>query len=458
MDYMTYVRCIRKRLKRNVDDCEFESCEELSEDCESCNDCNCDYCNSNNCQPFCSQCCLATTCSTSSCCHKTCHSQCRTTRCRKNCKKSCTETIIDKPTTNNTIINYEGNGGSLSIGNITTIITLHTSINNTNIIDVPIVVNNTNINNFTLETEDIQRENYTISNNGVNTNCCTVVGPRRCSPSYHWPFLRCFHQKSYQCGGFCNSDTVHMQPFQNCANSGCGMQMMYVPQPRPQCAYHHLWPYVLCGMNQQQVSCDGCYEHYAMGGFPYPGCSPSCYDEGYGIGSYYRQGPFYRRAFAHAPPCFLIGMCFPTSFGLGGGSFPEDNGGYPPNYYQPPAYYQIPFQFYNNSLDTSSSSDACANETEKNVFDGSLYLNESFQSVMYHPSYTQAYYPPTFPFVEYPKSDVNIEMTVNRTKAKPQALLTISQIDDKRLNETNNGFLKNNNTTRVRKHTYNHDH
>lgn len=57
------------------------------------------------------------------------------------------------------------------------------------------------------------------------------------------------------------------------------------------------------------TSCHNCYSHYTSRNFlPPNGCLP-CYDDGFGIGPYFRQGPFYRPGFAHIPSCFQIGTC-----------------------------------------------------------------------------------------------------------------------------------------------------
>lgn len=397
MDYATYVNCIRnKRLKRS--DCEFSSCEATSEDekCETCSDCNCNYCDSNDCQPFCTQCCAETTCDTAICCHRTCHAQCRSSKCRRRCKESCTETITDKP-----IILPE----KVILGNITTVITLHTSVNNTNVIDIPVVLNSTTTNNTTVD-ENSSLVSYNETED-IASNCCNVVGPQQCKPNFRWPFLQCLHPTTQQCGNFCSSDTVHMQPYSSCRGpSGCDIRMLYIPQPRPQCAYHYSWPYVSCGMNHQQASCEGCYQHYASGGFPPQDCSPFCYDEGYGIGPYYRQGPFFRRAFGYSPPCWFFGECF-SNFGISGFGAPIGDG-YSPNHQD---WGLAPFPAYFSAN--------CSDETPNNDVNGFPPSNSNDSFVQFRPFYGQAYYPGGYPFVEYPKKDIKIEIVVNRTTAKP---------------------------------------
>lgn len=398
-DYPTYVNCIRKRLKRN--ECEFPPCDDATEDldCETCDDCNCDYCGYNNCQPFCAQCCAETICNTPTCCYKTCHVQCKTSRCRKKCKESCRENIQEKPEEKPVL-------PEKILGNITTIITLNALINNTNVIDIPVVLdnNNTSSNNFTL---DESSPLVTYNDTGLN-NCCNIVWPQQCKPTLSWPFLHCFHHKTKKCGNFCSTDTIHAQPYYNCggpSSASCGMSMMYIPQPRPQCAYYHLWPYVVCGLNRQ-ISCEGCYEHYAAGGMPSVACSPFCYDEGYGVGPYYRLGPFFRRSY---------GVYFPD-FGFEGPS------GINPQYLGFP-----PQQFYSPYF-PSNEHENCTNESGRDHIDfPSINVNETHESVEpFIPSYLQSYYPGLYPRVEYPEKEIKIEIVaVNRTvyenKPEPRA-------------------------------------
>lgn len=304
MDYSAYVQCIRKRIRRSVD----------YDDCDTCNDCNCDYCNSNECQPFCTSCCRETSCSTSSCCHKSCHSQCRTSRCRQKCRKSCSET---------TVIGSLPQVAGSSLGNITTVITLNTALNNTNIIDVPIVLNNTNINKPTFESS-IQQSGQSNQQGTTQQNCCNVVGQRQCYPQPYFPFRQCYHPKAYRCGNICGSHTMHTQSY--------NQQDFYIPQPSPRCYYQQYWPYVSCG-SYQQHSCEGCYDHYSSGGTPPSSCSSGCYDEGYDLGWMYRQGPFFQRSYGFQPPSYL----FENNYGFPGYGLPFFNpmqglGGYGSSY------------------------------------------------------------------------------------------------------------------------------
>lgn len=324
LDYTKYVQCIRKKLrqKRNSD-CS-DDCTEDEVCYNSCNDCNCDYCAGRPCENFCSQCCQSTTCSTSSCCHRTCHAQCRTSKCRHECKKECVDNIDESQ-----------QQVDVAVGNITTIITLHTAINNTNVIDMPISINNTNINNFTLDNSFLYPdfkplpEKVVVVNTTTTTNqnCCNVVNQGNCSQTPNHPFINCTYPITPQCGPYCHySPIIHQQPLSNCPYGQC---MAYIPQPRPRCIHHPIWPYVSCGLQQQQPFCGGCYHHYNY--YPYlqpppMDCSPACYDEGYDIGPYYRQGPFYRRNFMHAPP-----VCY---YQMGGGCFGGE--GFPWGDQQPP--------------------------------------------------------------------------------------------------------------------------
>lgn len=337
LDYMKYVQCIRRKLRlKRSEDCQ-NNCSDNDSCSNSCNDCDCDYCGAHDCENFCSQCCQSTTCSSSSCCHRTCHAQCRTSKCRHECKKDCNENISERQ-----------QELDVEPGNITTIITLHTAINNTNIIDVPISINNTNINNFTLDNSFMYPELKPLpdkiivvnTTTGSSNNCCNIVSQPKCTQQPSWPFINCSHPVSQQCGPFCKSPIVHKQPISNCMLGQCMNQMIYIPQPRPRCIYHPAWPYTSCGM-PQLPSCEGCYHHYNLPFQPpMSHCSAGCYDEGYGIGPYYRQGPFYRRTFSHIPSCYQMGNCY------GGYEM-----GYPSGFFQPwgfdfPQYYQTPTMNY----------------------------------------------------------------------------------------------------------------
>lgn len=313
LDYSKYVECIRKKLRfrRSDDDNDCENnCIENDNCYNNCNDCNCDYCSARTCENFCADCCHSTTCSTISCCHRTCNIQCRTSKCRHECKKECKDDINEKQ--------QQQQQRDISPGNITTIITLHTAVNNTNIITVPdyyqpevsdkiVVINNTIINN--------------------NQSCCNVINQGSCNQTAQWPYINCSYPITYQCGPQCKSPIIHKQPIKSCFNSQCTNQMMHVPQPQPRCIYHPIWPYIACGISQQPF-CGGCYHHYYNSPFQQPPdyCSPGCYDEGYGIGPYYRQGPFYRRGFMHIPPCYQIGNCFGDIDYLQFGYYPFGDG------------------------------------------------------------------------------------------------------------------------------------
>lgn len=308
LDYMKYVQCVRRKLRlKRSDDCE-DNCADTENCPSSCDECNCNYCTARTCENFCSQCCQSTTCTTASCCHRTCHAQCRTSRCRNECKKDCNKNI-----------EQQDQRVDIETGNITTIITLHTAINNTNIIDVPISINNTNVNNFTLDSSLVYPDSHPLlekvilvnSTMSSSQNCCNVVGQGNCTQTPTWPFFNCSHPITQQCGPFCRSSIVHKQPIRNCVLGQCMDQIAYIPQPRPRCVYHPAWPYISCGVPQQPF-CGGCYQHYS---FPFQPpsihCSPGCYDEGYGTGPYYRQGPFYRRFFSHVPSCYqIMGNCY----------------------------------------------------------------------------------------------------------------------------------------------------
>lgn len=336
LDYTKYVRCIRRKYRfKRSEECE-DTCIDPESCTENCNDCNCDYCTVDSCEQFCLECCQSTTCSTIGCCHRTCHAQCRTSMCRHECKKDCNSNI------------QQLKDQSKDLGNITTVITLNAFVNNTNVIDVPISVGNTNTSFLypNLVSDILFGVINTILTN--NQTCCNVVGPPNCSATYTWPFCNCTHPINRECGPFCKSSIVHRQPIKNCLFDPCLDQTMHIPQPQPRCIYHPIWPYTICGMQQQQPFCGGCYSHYGAPFQQPPSyCSAACYDEGYGVGPYYRQGPFYRRYFGHVPSCFQMGTCsgrYSMGFGYFG-PFPLDLEMLQPNI--PSVNY--PFVFNRNS-------------------------------------------------------------------------------------------------------------
>lgn len=143
--------------------------------------------------------------------------------------------------------------------------------------------------------------------------------------------------------------------------------MIYIPQPQPNCFHSPTWPYVQCGGGLSMSNCHGCYKHYTTRDhIPHGGCS-RCYDDGFGIGPYYRQGPFYRPGYSHVPSCFQMGTCGLQSMyggyggyggmgypfmgmdmgygsGYGGymGGYPMSNFGYPSYSYGSPNFYNSP--------------------------------------------------------------------------------------------------------------------
>lgn len=304
-NYETYVECVRKRQKRSTN-CYSDDCEDNNNCIDTCGQCDCNSCNYNNCHSSCNNCCNSccsnyVPCHTNHCCHKTCHAQCTNSSCRSSCRKNCFETVREK--TEEKIERervIESAGGStysnitnLNRHNVTTIIHLNNVINNTNVIDVPIVVNNTNNQNITLFNEEASAGSTGV----ITERCCTVISPRQCVTS---PKPRCFHYRSKQCGPFCTADIVHKEQQQICqsdypgAPPKCSQNVFYIPQPQPKCTYQSVWPYVSCGIKKQET-CQGCYSHYVdRQSTNYLGCPSQCYDDGYGMGSMYRQGPMYR--------------------------------------------------------------------------------------------------------------------------------------------------------------------
>ncbi|KAJ8936544.1 hypothetical protein NQ314_012284 [Rhamnusium bicolor] len=204
--------------------------------------------------------------------------------------------------------------------NVTTVIHLNNVINNTHVIEVPVSINYTNQQNISLHSGGYSDD---VSGNSTD-KCCIVISPRQCVPHKEYPFIRCFHYRSRQCGDYCTASIIHKEQRQVCqsiypgAQPNCYQQIIYIPQPQPRCTYQSSWPYVACGI-QKSASCSGCYNHYVNeNSKAYTTCPTGCYDEGFGIGPYYRQGPVYRPTYFHTPPCF---QC--DSFGAYGG-----NGGY----------------------------------------------------------------------------------------------------------------------------------
>lgn len=157
-EYNSYVECIRKRSKRGI------GCQNSQVD--DCSECDCEY--ESGYESQCNSCCPQNQCTSHHCCHRTCHQQCSTQTCRRSCRKSCVKHVTDREPSTSTVdktVIMQGDSSAAS-HNITTIIQLHNTINNTNLIDVPIVVNNTNFNNITLE-----GGNYEVSFNWLCRHC-----------------------------------------------------------------------------------------------------------------------------------------------------------------------------------------------------------------------------------------------------------------------------------------------
>ncbi|KAJ8924089.1 hypothetical protein NQ315_006870 [Exocentrus adspersus] len=332
-NYQEYVDCIRTRQKRSTDcdsPCDSDNC------IETCNECDCNSCSYSSCQNSCDSCCSTccsnyNECKSNHCCHKTCHAQCRSSSCRSSCRKSCYERVKDQDENSP----VSSNSTNYNRHNITTIIHLNNVINNTNVIDIPIMLNSTNKNNIT-----IYEQEHSDTSTNPGGNCCIVISPRQCVPQKEYPYVRCFHYRTKQCNEFCTAPIVHKEEQQICQTTfpgsapSCRQQVIYIPQPQPRCTYQSVWPYVSCGVPKSQ-SCAGCYSHYVnQNSQDYIRCPSACYDDGFGVGPYYRQGPFYRPTYTHLPciPCYGFGG-YP---GLGGYDQGYGAGGYPAQSGYPP--------------------------------------------------------------------------------------------------------------------------
>ncbi|CAG9760530.1 unnamed protein product [Ceutorhynchus assimilis] len=152
-----------------------------------------------------------------------------------------------------------------------------------------------------------------------------MLGPRQCIPTTVYPFTRCFHTRSTQCGSYCLANIVHEENRQICSSvdnfgrpANCQSQTAYIPQPQPRCSYTSTWPYVSCGI-QPPAACEGCYNHYYNQNVKqYKSCPPQCYDD-FSVGPLYRQGPFYQPGYAHIPPCAYSPQGCSAALGTMGG-------------------------------------------------------------------------------------------------------------------------------------------
>ncbi|XP_066152544.1 uncharacterized protein [Euwallacea fornicatus] len=323
-DSANYIHCVRARMKRNQDNCQYDS---------NCYECDCEGCSYSLCGGPCDSCCNSccnnyVQCHHSHCCHKQCNSECRSSECRINCRHSCYKAvkqekeIVYVPVPGPTINTGGGdsNQHSTSVNNnnspnITTIINIKSIVNNTQHMDIPINMTYTNRNNITLLEE---------------SNCCVVIGPRQCVNDQTNGNGRCYHTRSKQCGDYCTSNIVHQENRQVCNSvdgygnpTNCQQQTTYIPQPQPKCIYTSSWPYVSCGI-QPSADCHGCYGHYFNPNIQnYKTCSPQCYDN-FNVGPLYRQGPFYQSPYLH--PCMQSSQgCWG---GFGGGMFGPGMGGF----------------------------------------------------------------------------------------------------------------------------------
>lgn len=314
-EYEKYRACMEKRTKRSAD-CYGSN--------DNCGNCNCDLCENsascNTCNNCCSQCCNTRMCSSYTCCHEDCKRECKSHACKTSCKKSCQDKESLVKSVYDGSFNYSQNIKNENHHNITTIIHLNNVINNTNLINVPITVNNTVYNNITNKQADesysyyIENRRNITGNQSQNQNqkCCLTIGPRQCVSDEKFPFIKCFHIRKHVCGAICVAPIMHFEKHEICDNDvnnnkPCKEQTIFIPQPKPRCAYNPNWPYVNCG-NNGYTPCEGCYNAYIKRE-DVGRCSHFCYDDGFGIGPYYRQGPFYRPEYSPVPSCYQIGTC-----------------------------------------------------------------------------------------------------------------------------------------------------
>lgn len=253
-----YVQCVQMRIKRYSTGCEFD---------KSCSACNCDRCQYSTCSGRCDNCCNSccnnfVKCHSNHCCHKQCNYECQTFACKSDCRKSCYDTMETE-----NILYHADKSRSSAKSNITTIISLKNVINNTNHLDIPINLNYTNKNNI-----GFNKSSDVVSSYGTGTidgsNCCVVIGPRQCIPIQTYPFLRCFHTKSRQCGTICIFNTIPQPIRPNCNTPNnlkpvvdCRQQISSVPQGSPMCTNGLNWPYFSCGM-QSTLPCKTCDQQY----------------------------------------------------------------------------------------------------------------------------------------------------------------------------------------------------
>ena len=410
-EYEKYRACMERRTKRSADcyDEDETNCDKC--DCNSCSYNSCDNCdNNNNC---CEKCCQRSSCTTSNCCHQTCRAECRSNSCRTACRKRCQ----DRPANIEGPPSVQTQSKTASQHNITTVIHLNNVINNTNLINLPINVNNTVVNNITGQVQ--YGGGYTASQTSEE-KCCLIIGPRQCVPQNTFPFIRCFHIRRKTCGNICSAPVIHYQTHEICDNDvganlqqPCHQQTVYVPQPQPRCAYQQAWPYVSCG-NQAMQTCDGCYSHYVKRE-DVTKCSNFCYDDGYGVGPYYRQAPFYRPGFAHAPSCYQTGMCGFDGYGYGYGYEGIPDNGFPMAY--PPQPY--PFVI-----------EDCENCTFPAAGWDSPNSNEPFHQLEYKNL------PPYFPWSNGSDKLMKIDASVNAARSERYAEIRIKPANESQVTTT----------------------
>lgn len=217
---------------------------------------------------------------------------------------------------------------------------------------------------------------------GANRNgsCCYVVHPKTCTSTSNGP--RCHHRREKICGKQCTAKIIHTQLRKRCDKaSGCHKKIVYVPQPkRPKCVHTRKWPYVSCGSSYTS-SCDGCYDHYGSdkNDDKDKDCE-GCYDDAFDYGPLYRRGPVLRPYFYHAPPCYIMGTCYPYPLDCGFGCFDHElidpGWGYHHRHNQHHEYDDEELDFDESDIDLENTNATNVNETDGSGDDWAIQIHK----------------------------------------------------------------------------------